>query len=208
MGIRALVFDFGNVIGHFSHRRATERLAPHAGVPADTLHALLFGGPLEDDYESGRISTAEFLGRVRREARMCCGDDVLAAGYADIFWPNDELCSLLPVLAQRLPLYLLSNTNDLHACRFREQFALALRPFRALVLSHEVGVRKPLPGIFDHARRLARCRPDELLFVDDLEPNVAGARACGWQAVQYTGVAELCRALGIRDQGLGIGGRG
>ena len=195
MSIRALVFDFGNVVGFFSHRRASERLAAHAAVDADALHLFLFGDELVGEYDSGRLSTAEFVERVRKGCGLCCDDAAFAEAYGDIFSPNAELCALLPGLAERYPLLLLSNTNELHARRFLVQFAEELRLFRHVVLSHEVGVRKPQPGIFEHTRRLAGCRAEELLFVDDLPANVEGARACGWQGVVYTGVEELRRQL-------------
>ena len=199
MGIKGLVFDFGNVVGFFSHRRASERLAVHAAVDADAVGRFLFGGALEDDYESGRLTTADFLEAVRRECGLCCADEVIAESYADIFWPNLDVCALLPGLARRYPLLLLSNTNDLHARHFLKQFEEALRPFGHLILSHEVGVRKPKAGIFAHARRLTGCAPKELLFIDDLPANVEGARACGWQGIVYTGIEELRRQLAALD---------
>src|SRR5438046_2602357 len=98
MQIKTLVFDFGKVVGLFDHRLTTSRLVVHAGVTADELHSQLFGGPIEDDYESGKISTAEFLHRVREAGRLTCPGDVIARAWADIFSPNDEVCALLPGL--------------------------------------------------------------------------------------------------------------
>src|SRR5262249_51358268 len=92
-------------------------------------------------------------------------------------------------------LLLLSNTNDLHARRFLAQFDQLLRPFDHLVLSHQVGVRKPRPGIFAHAQRLADCAPEEIVFIDDLPANVAAAIAFGWQGIVYTDIDALRRDL-------------
>jgi putative hydrolase of the HAD superfamily len=195
MTIKTIAFDFGRVVGFFDHSLTTKRLASGGGLAADEMHAFLFGGPLEDDYESGRISTSEFLKRVRETCRLTCSDDLIAAAWADIFWPNLEVCALLPRLKPRYRLLLGSNTNELHARHFCRQFAAWLRPFDALVLSHEVGVRKPKAGFFEHCTRLAGCGPAECLFIDDLADNVAGARACGWQGLRYTGFPDLCNQL-------------
>ncbi len=195
MNVKALVFDFGNVVGFFSHRRAAERLAAHTRLDADAVHRFVFGGQLEEDYESGRLTTAEFLRRVREGCQLSCSDDVIAAAYADIFWPNLDVCALLPALAERHPLLLLSNTNDLHARQYLAQFDEFLRPFDHRILSHEVGVRKPAAGIFAHARRLAACAPEEIVFIDDMPANVAGAVACGWQGLVYTDIDSLRRDL-------------
>jgi HAD superfamily hydrolase (TIGR01509 family) len=200
MAIKTIVFDFGRVVGFFDHHLTSRRLASYGGLPAEALHSLLFSGSLEDDYESGRISTTEFLRRVRENCRLSCSDEIIAAAWADIFWPNPEICALLPHLKPRHRLLLGSNTNELHARQFLRQFADWLRPFDALVLSYQIGVRKPKPGFFEHCSRIADCAPAECLFIDDLPANVEGARACGWQGIVYTNFPDLCKeltALGI-----------
>lgn len=198
MRIKTIVFDFGRVVGFFDHRLTTSRLAAHGGLCLEELHTALYDGTLEDDYESGRISTSEFLRRVREACRLTCPDELIAAAWADIFWPNEEVCALLPCLKPHYRLLLGSNTNELHARRFREQFAGWLRHFDALVLSHEIGVRKPGAEFFEHCTQLAGCAPAECLFIDDLSANVVGARACGWQGIVYTNFAELCKELTTR----------
>ncbi|MCE6996347.1 HAD-IA family hydrolase [Saccharothrix sp. S26] len=58
--------------------------------------------------------------------------------------------------------------------------------FDELVMSFEVGCRKPSPEIFELAAGLAGAPPEECVLVDDLEKNCEGARAAGWQAVHFT----------------------
>jgi glucose-1-phosphatase len=201
MTIHALAFDFGRVVGFFDHRLITNRLVVHTGLSVEEMHSQLFDDLLEDDYESGRISTPEFLQRVRQSCQLTCPDDLLAAAWADIFWPNPEVCALLPRLQPRYRLLLGSNTNELHARQFCAQFADWLRYFDAAVLSYQIGVRKPRAGFFEHCARRAGYPPNECVFIDDLPANVAGARACGWHGIVYTDFAELCREL----TALGIG---
>ncbi|HZT79321.1 MAG TPA: HAD family phosphatase [Gemmataceae bacterium] len=195
MSIRTLVFDLGNVIAFFDHRRASKRLAEHSGMTAEEVHAVLFDKRLEDDYESGRLATEELLRYARKRCGFTCPDEVLIEAYGDIFWPNPNVIDLLPRLKPNYRLLLLSNTCDLHARKFLPQFADALRHFDALVLSHQVGLRKPRPEMFAHALQLARCRAEECLLIDDLPANVAGAKACGWQGIVYRGAEELRREL-------------
>jgi putative hydrolase of the HAD superfamily len=189
--IRAIVFDFGKVVGFFDHRLVTTRLAPYGNCDFDQLHAYIFGGPLEDDYESGRLSSKEFLQQVREKARLDCSDEHLEASYSNIFWPNPDVAELVPLLKPRYRLLLASNTSELHSRQFRRQFADTLRHFDALILSHEIGARKPSPAFYEHCRRLAECTAGECLFIDDLPANVEGARACGFHGIVYTGIADL-----------------
>src|SRR5438876_833330 len=72
-----------------------------------------------------------------------CDVDFLAHTVGDVFWPNPEVCDLVPRLSARYRILLGSNTNALHARRFLKQFANVFRHFNHLVLSYEIGLRKP-----------------------------------------------------------------
>ncbi len=196
--IKAIVFDFGNVIGFFDHHRATRRLAEHCGLSAEEIYRRVYGAVLEDDYESGRLSSVQYMERVRQLCGLHCSDDFFRDAYGDIFWPNQRVCDLLPKLKQRYRLLLGSNTNELHARWFRRQFADVLQSFDAIVLSYEIGTRKPRPEFFHHCQRLAGCAPNECLFIDDLASNVAGALAFGWQGVVYADAPQLEKELHAR----------
>jgi putative hydrolase of the HAD superfamily/hydrolase len=67
--------------------------------------------------------------------------------------------------------------------------------FDDVVISGEVGMRKPDPEIFLLAARRLDLKPDECVFVDDLELNVDGARAVGMTAILHTEYDETRRAL-------------
>jgi hypothetical protein len=56
MAIATIVFDFGNVIGFFDHRRAARKLCAQTGVPAENFRALLRDSALEDAYESSLLA--------------------------------------------------------------------------------------------------------------------------------------------------------
>ncbi|MHB1426370.1 MAG: HAD family hydrolase [Gemmataceae bacterium] len=196
MNITTIVFDFGNVLGFFSHRKAAEQLAAYSPLSAEEiLDHYLLDDELEDDFESGRMSGAEFRALVRQRCRLTCSDAQLDFAIADMFAPNDEVCALVPALKPRYRLVLLSNTNELHAVHYRRQFADTLAHFDALVLSHEVGMRKPCAEIYAHTHALAGSTPRQCLFIDDLPANVEAARACGWHSIVYHRGLDLRREL-------------
>ncbi len=58
--------------------------------------------------------------------------------------------------------------------------------FDAVVISSEVGMRKPEPRIFRHAVDLLDVAPRECVFIDDLEANVKAAVDCGMTGVHHT----------------------
>ncbi len=181
--------------------RRCARLERHTNMSAAEMYAAIYDGDLEDDFESGRISVTEFCEAFRDLCRLRCDNEALAAAVADIFEPNPEICSLIPRLAARYRVLLGSNTNALHSRHYRRQFETLLSRFHAIVLSHDIGVRKPAAGFFHHCQKLAGCPAAECLFVDDLSANIEGAKAAGLQGMVYAPGGDFAgnlRRLGIQ----------
>jgi epoxide hydrolase-like predicted phosphatase len=57
--------------------------------------------------------------------------------------------------------------------------------FDAVVISAEVGLRKPEPEIYLFAAERLGVQPPECVFVDDLPQNVDGARAVGMEGIVH-----------------------
>jgi putative hydrolase of the HAD superfamily len=73
--------------------------------------------------------------------------------------------------------------------------------FDVVVISAEVGMRKPEQRIFRHTVGLLGLTPEECVFIDDLEVNVTAAEEAGMTAVLHTDpaatVARLSEILGL-----------
>jgi putative hydrolase of the HAD superfamily len=73
--------------------------------------------------------------------------------------------------------------------------------FDAVVISDQVGLRKPDPEIFKLTAAKIGLPPSECLFVDDTEHNLPGAAGLGMGTLFFTGaateVAEIERLVGI-----------
>ena len=66
-----------------------------------------------------------------------------------------------------------------------------LRRFDGAVVSGEEGVLKPEPAIFRLLTARFGLDPAETLFIDDVEANVDGARAAGFQAHRFVDAPTL-----------------
>lgn len=183
--MKTLVFDFGNVIAYFDHARAVEKLVRFTEMPPEELLLTLYGSPIEDQYERGKLSTAEYVRLGKLNGRLSCSDDEFLAAFVDIFWKNDEAHDLIPRLKPRYRLVLASNTNEAHFDRFTQQFADVLSHFDELCTSHRCGFRKPEAEFFAYVQQHVQAEPNECLFLDDLPSNVEAAKAHGWQAICY-----------------------
>ena len=60
---------------------------------------------------------------------------------------------------------------------------LPLDLFDAVVVSCEIGCRKPDPEMFNHVTGLLGVHAGSVVLVDDFEPNVEGARRVGWHGI-------------------------
>jgi HAD superfamily hydrolase (TIGR01549 family) len=104
---------------------------------------------------------------------------------------------LLDGLGDRYRLGMVSNFD--HAPTARQILADhgLVRRFDPIVISDEVGRRKPHPAIFEIALRAAGVRADEALFVgDSLPDDVAGAHGAGLRVVWINGKNEPLPAGG------------
>jgi putative hydrolase of the HAD superfamily len=198
--MRTIILDFGNVVGFFDHSLTLRRLAPHTDLSAAEMMERVYNAAFEDEVEKGLVDPPTILRRVHGLWNLRCDLDFLERSIADIFTPNPEVCGLIPRLASRYRVLLGSNTNDIHACQFRRQFADVLGHFHSLVLSCEIGHRKPHTGFYEHCERLAEAAPSEIVFIDDLVPNIEAARRHGWHGIVYRpgdGLVEQLQGLGV-----------
>ena len=73
--------------------------------------------------------------------------------------------------------------------------------FDAVVISGEVGMRKPEPGIYRHAAKLLDLEPEACVFVDDLGTNIKGAVQVGMVGVKFVSpeqaIGELEALFGL-----------
>ncbi len=192
--IRLIVSDFGGVICTFDYRIFCERLARRIGGTAEQIHAAAFGDHLQEDFECGRLSGPAY----HREIMARLGAEISYAEffpmYGDIFTEVPATAELLRRLKRRYPLYLLSDTNEIHFGYVRGTVGV-LRLFDEFVVSYEVGVLKPDPRIYEEALRRAGLPAESCVFVDDRAGNVEGASRLGIHAVQFTSADQVAADL-------------
>lgn len=188
---RALLLDLGNVLVRFDHGLTLARLEAATGVPAATLSSHVFG-PLERDFDLGRLDAAAFFRAVEAAAGLPrLANPMWEAAWRDIFTRDADALALLPRILSGVTPVLVSNTNRLH---WDAVLAVApelarLLPLRAL--SFEVGACKPDPAHFEAALALAGAGPGEAVLADDRTEIVDAARGFGIDAFVANGADDL-----------------
>lgn len=67
--------------------------------------------------------------------------------------------------------------------------------FDAIVISGEIGMRKPEPEIYRYAAEAVGLVPNQCVFVDDMRRNVAAAQAVGMRGIHHIGYEDTRREL-------------
>jgi glucose-1-phosphatase len=197
-----LYFDLGKVLVNFSTDQMLRQVGAVAGVGADEVRATVFAGGLMREFESGRLSDREFHEAFCTAIGRRPDFDALAAAASDIFDLNTPMLPLVAQLRQAgYRMGILSNTCVTHWEYCRRHYRIVADGFDVHALSFRIGAVKPEAAIFRAAAELAGVASEEIFFVDDIAEHVAGARAVGFDAVQFTGVGPLSadlRRRGVR----------
>ena len=188
--IRAILFDMGNVLIFFDAKRSSKAFSEAVGVPEDKIWQVFFVSELERSYTRGEISSEEFYRRVSEHFPKKIDFATFARLWNNIFTENHEMNDLLKKLKKRYPLYLISNTNDLHFEYVCKEFPIA-HHFTRCFPSHVVGHRKPDQAMFEHVLSEIKLRPEEAVFIDDVAEFVESARRLGIHGIQFTSRTAL-----------------
>jgi epoxide hydrolase-like predicted phosphatase len=185
MSIRAIIFDMGGVIVRTEDHAPRTALAERLGLSYDELSQIVF------DKESARLAT---VGKITTEQHWESVRLKLGLTEEDFrtvpleFWGGDELDeSLVDYLRSKRPVYktaLLSNAWDDLRGVLEDGYHIA-DAFDVMVISAEVGVKKPDPRIYQIILERLDVVPDEAVFVDDFIENVESARQQGMYAVLF-----------------------
>ena len=187
--VEVLVFDMGHVFVDFDWGVVCEGFCRISGRTPEELRKG-FRRVAALGYESGRISTEGFLAELNRYLDATISLDQFKQLWNATFHENEEMAVLLTNLKEQRPLYLLSNTNEIHFEHLESKFNVT-RHFTEVILSYRVGCSKPEADIYHEVLRRSGKNAERCLFVDDLEANVEAARAIGMNALQFKSVQQL-----------------
>jgi len=190
--IDAVLFDYGGVLtGPVKHSIAGW-LAADAIEPESfsrTLRTWLSrdaedGTPVHR-LETGELTVADFEALLAAELRTTDGNAVAPNGILRRLFagmqPDPAMFALAEELrATGLKVGLLSNSWGNTYPRARIDALLD-----PVVISGEVGLRKPHAAIYELALDRIGVPADRVLFIDDAEPNVLGARKVGLRALLH-----------------------
>lgn len=122
---------------------------------------------------------------------------------ADSWRCEPQTAEVLAALAARGHILGVASNFD-HRLRGLVENMSVLRPMRSLVISSEIGWRKPAREFYTALCRQAGSSPEQILYVgDDLINDYEGARAAGLQAVLFAPDGRICVRAEAHIESLG-----
>ena len=192
--IQLIVCDFGGVICSFDYRIFCERLAARVGRTTEEVHAQVFGDTLQQRFERGRMSALSYHRCIMDRLGGSVPYDEFFPMYGDIFTEIPASCAMLERLHVRYPLYLLSDTNEIHFGYVLQRVGV-LRHFREFVVSYQLGMLKPEPGMYREVLGRSGLPAAACVFIDDRPGNVEGAIQAGMHGIRFESSTQCTAAL-------------
>lgn len=193
MAIKNIIFDFGNVLIDLDLAQTGRVLQTLTGEQYEAAREQLVRNKVFDLYETGGLSTAEFVDALRFSTEPPLSEAQVVEAWNSIFvgMPAARFDFLL-YLRERYNVFLLSNINEMHErwiADYMEReygiFDFERRYFDGVYYSHLIRLRKPEREIYEYVLADAELVPEETIFFDDVEANVEAARKLGIQGVLH-----------------------
>ncbi len=198
--IEAVAFDLGQVLVRVHLDAGLWPALIDAAGGDQTDISRLRENDLLVAFDCGHLDPLQFHQAFQERTGIRMGFVEFASRWCDVFSPMPGMEDLVTDLASAgLRLGGLSDTDPLHFPWCKRHFP-AVHRIPTWVVSYEVGAMKPDARLYRALADGLQLPPDRVLFVDDLERNVQGAREHGMKALRFTGVEALRRHL--EEQGI------
>jgi len=191
--IKAIIFDFGGPIIEWKEasRAVYKKHEDHRSLESDTLFNLfepyIKGGAVGDFH-----SVTDFIEKTKPPISLTIEelneifDEANAAMYL-----RPEMVDYILQLKKKYKIALLSNfTSGLE--KFLQDVFNIYHLFDLIVSSYNIKIKKPDPKIYEYTLEKLGLKPEETVFIDDLEENTIAATALGIQSIIFKN-SEQCK---------------
>lgn len=185
----AIICDLGNVLVNFDHRIAVKKILKHTPREEKDIYNLFFDSGLTKLYEEGSIDSTEFFRRVKEHLELDIGQADFFSIWNDIFFEvplNRKMQDFLRKVKANHKIIMVSNLNVTHFEFLKKQMSI-FKDFDALILSYEVGHRKPAPEIYRAALESVGTIPQRSFYIDDRKDLVEAADKLGIKGIVFDG---------------------
>jgi len=198
--IKAVIFDFGGTVRH-SYHRGVKNIAKAYQISEEQLIEVI--PQFIESFSKGKITEDEFwrqLSRALKKPVPRNRHELWRTDYKKDFFVYPEIISLVKKIKEKgLKTAILSNTIKPHV-EVNKKYNV-YQGFDILVLSCEVGFRKPEREIYLLTAKKLGVKPKECVFIDNKEEYLLPAKRLGMETVLAKSpkwvVKEVSKILGL-----------
>ena len=202
---KLILFDWGGIVDShktgYSFFKAYQDVFSKLGYTGEDI----LESKILDKYDITSARTLEELetkyNQIKADLRLSGNFEDFKQNFLEHLSKTDyypEVSSYETSLKDRCSIGILSNLIVLDKERISKQ--LKLEDYDYLFFSFDLGLSKPNPQIYSHINEQVSISPENILFLDDTEANVAAAKNAGWKSACVSGlelpkIKEYCEAF-------------
>lgn len=186
MAIENIIFDFGGVILDIDPQLTINEFIKLGYSKENKLNGKDFYQKVIHKFEKGIFTPEVFRNKLRDYLHMDLTDQQIDDAWnALLFDIPRERIEVIEKVKNHYPIYLLSNSNEIHYDLYVRdlQLRFGYKEFNELFnksyFSFDLHMCKPDPEIYEFVINQENLNPATTLFIDDREDNLEGAREAG-----------------------------
>lgn len=203
-GVKAVIFDLGNVLVDFDHMIAAKKIFKFTDKTPQDIFNLFFDSELTGLFEEGKITPLNFFSEIKKTLNLKLDYTQFLPIWNGIFFLSEKnyaVYNLAKALKNQYKIALLSNINVLHCDYLKKNFPV-FDTFHNIVASFEAGLRKPDPLIYKKTLELLGVLPQDTFYTDDRAEFIDKACQLGMRGSIFRGAEQLKKDL--LDNGINI----
>lgn len=192
--IKVIIFDFGGVV-------RKPRIMPEIYKATEKKFKIDYEFvrnqflKLETPVITGKLSMNKFWSKLAKALDVNVKElkQLWERIYVKKFKLNTRVMNLVKRLKKRYKIVLLSNDLPSHSKINLKRGDYKI--FDKVFLSSKIGLRKPDKRVYLYVLRKLKVKPEECVFIDDREENVAAAKKLGINTIQFKNVRSVEKEL-------------
>ena len=194
--IKLVLFDMDNVLCDYDRGKRVARLAELAGSTDAVVHQAIWDSGFELLGDSGTLDADDYLRGFGERIGYPLSLDEWVEARRRSMQADRAMLEIVGDLRRTVDIAVLTNNTTLVADHI-DTLLPELRPLfgSRIYTSAQFKTAKPDPLCYRLCVSELEVEPENVLFVDDLAANVAGARQAGLLAHHYTSVETFKQTL-------------
>jgi putative hydrolase of the HAD superfamily len=194
--IKCVVFDVGNVLWFYEpfHQDLFQAWGKLVGQTGEELYAEF--EQVYQEFQKDESGYQVWLNNLNGDVDSTYADELLKGLINKHFrhYLNEDLLEMIPQLkSQHIIVGCLSNTEN-YMAKFHQMLNREVR-FDFQILSYAVEARKPEEEIYQQVFNYVDFAPSEVLFIDDKQENIDGAKEIGLVTHHYQSLDRVFERL-------------